>query len=407
MKLFLDIIYVLIENLIYVMYLDLFFKNREEVKYNKIFFIVFMSFLSLTMNKYFAISYGGIILLIISFIYIHLFYDGDIYNKIIKLIFVNVNMLLINGLCMFLLNQQSLYYIVYAYDGYLGYLITFISKRIWLIEYFYLKKYLKEEFQLNKHIWFFVMITLVAIIFLDLYTFNEYLMNQMRLSSIICLYVVSLMMIVLIYILCLEMTQYYQRLMNRKIHEQALQYEETLVEIANQKSKKYNKIIHDYKKLVKDLKENQEIELQDISLEIPTEVIHTNNIVLNYVFNRYTEIMKEHQIDFYGTYSDQIYQGVSSYDLATILKFLLDNAIVLSQKTTHKAIHYTIESQRYYTIIKIRCLIENGIVVDHQFKKNEYLIEEICRKYNGKKLSKIEDNQYMFGCYLENSGDLL
>ena len=407
MKLFLDIIYVLIENLIYVMYLDLFFKNREEVKYNKIFFIVFMSFLSLMMNKYFAISYGGIILLIISLIYIHLFYDGDIYNKIIKLIFVNVNMLLINGLCMFLLNQQSLYYIIYAYDGYLGYLITFISKGIWLIEYFYLKKYLKEEFQLNKHIWFFVMITLVAIIFLDLYTFNEYLMNQMRLSSIICLYVVSLMMIVLIYILCLEMTQYYQRLMNRKIHEQALQYEETLVEIANQKSKKYNKIIHDYKKLVKDLKENQEIELKDISLEIPTEVIHTNNIVLNYVFNRYTEIMKEHQIDFYGTYSDQIYQGVSSYDLATILKFLLDHAIVLSQKTTHKAIHYTIESQRYYTIIKIRCLIENGIVVDHQFKKNEYLIEEICRKYNGKKLSKIEDNQYIFGCYLENSGDLL
>lgn len=407
MKLFLDIIYVLIENLIYVMYLDLFFKNREEVKYNKIFFIVFMSFLSLMMNKYFAISYGSIILLIISLIYIHLFYDGDIYNKIIKLIFVNVNMLLINGLCMFLLNQQSLYYIVYAYDGYLGYLITFISKGIWLIEYFYLKKYLKEEFQLNKHIWFFVMITLVAIIFLDLYTFNEYLMNQMRLSSIICLYVVSLMMIVLIYILCLEMTQYYQRLMNRKIHEQALQYEETLVEIANQKSKKYNKIIHDYKKLVKDLKENQEIELQDISLEIPTEVIHTNNIVLNYVFNRYTEIMKEHQIDFYGTYSDQIYQGVSSYDLATILKFLLDHAIVLSQKTTHKAIHYTIESQRYYTIIKIRCLIENGIVVDHRFKKNEYLIEEICRKYNGKKLSKIEDNQYIFGCYLENSGDLL
>lgn len=407
MKLFLDIIYVLIENLIYVMYLDLFFKNREEVKYNKIFFIVFMSFLSLMMNKYFAISYGSIILLIISLIYIHLFYDGDIYNKIIKLIFVNVNMLLINGLCMFLLNQQSLYYIVYAYDGYLGYLITFISKGIWLIEYFYLKKYLKEEFQLNKHIWFFVMITLVAIIFLDLYTFNEYLMNQMRLSSIICLYVVSLMMIVLIYILCLEMTQYYQRLMNRKIHEQALQYEETLVEIANQKSKKYNKIIHDYKKLVKDLKENQEIELQDISLEIPTEVIHTNNIVLNYVFNRYTEIMKEHQIDFYGTYSDQIYQGVSSYDLAAILKFLLDHAIVLSQKTTHKAIHYTIESQRYYTIIKIRCLIENGIVVDHRFKKNEYLIEEICRKYNGKKLSKIEDNQYIFGCYLENSGDLL
>lgn len=145
-------------------------------------------------------------------------------------------------------------------------------------------------------------------------------MNQMRLSSIICLYVVSLMMIVLIYILCLEMTQYYQRLMNRKFMNKHYGMKKHLWKLLI-KSKKYNKIIHDYKKFVKDLKENQEIELQDISLEIPTEVIHTNNIVLNYVFNRYTEIMKEHQIDFYGTYSDQIYQGVSSYDLATILKF--------------------------------------------------------------------------------------
>lgn len=74
---------------------------------------------------------------------------------------------------------------------------------------------MKEEFQLNKHIWFCYDNT-CSYYFLDLYTFNEYLMNQMRLSSIICLYVVSLMMIVLIYILCLEMTQYYQRLMNRK-----------------------------------------------------------------------------------------------------------------------------------------------------------------------------------------------
>ena len=59
------------------------------------------------------------------------------------------------------------------------------------------------------------------------------------------------MMIVLIYILCLEMTQYYQRLMNRKIHEQALRYEETLVEIANQKSKKYNKLFMIIKSLLK------------------------------------------------------------------------------------------------------------------------------------------------------------
>lgn len=407
MKLLLDVIYALLENTIYVMYLDLFFKDKRQIRYNKIFFIIMMSLLSLIMNKYIVINYSGVILLIVSFIYVQHFYHGDIYNKLIKIVFININMLLINGLCMFLLNQQSLQYVMYAYDGYLGYLITFISKGIWLIKYFYLKKYLKKEFQLNKHIWFFVMSTLITIIFLDIYSFNEYLLNQMRLSSIIYLYIVSLMVIILIYILCLEMTQYYQNLMNQKIHEQALKYEETLLKIANQKSKKYNKMIHDYKKLVKDLKENQMIETKNLSLEIPTEVIHTDNIVLNYVFNRYMEIMKEHHIDFYGTYSDKIYSGVSSYDLTTILKILLDHVIVLSENVTHKAVHYTVESQKYYTIIKVKCLLENDLIIDQNFKKKEHLIEEICLKYNGRKTSKIEDNQYIFSCYLENSGNLL
>ncbi len=407
MKLLLDVIYTLLENIIYIMYLDLFFKTKKQIKYNKIIFVIIMSLFSLIMNKYFVVNYSGVILLVISYIYVQYFYHGDIYNKLIKIVFININMLLINGLCMFLLNRQSLQYVMYAYDGYLGYLITFISKGIWLIEYFYLKKYLKKEFQLNKYIWFFVMSTLITIIFLDIYFFNEYLMSRLRLLSIIYLYIVSLMVIILIYILCLEMTQYYQNLMNQKIHEQALQYEETLLKIANQKSKKYNKIIHDYKKLVKDIKENQVVETKNLSLEIPMEVVHTNNIVLNYVFNRYMEIMKEHHIDFYGTYPDKIYPGVSSHDLTTVLKILLDHAMALSENATSKAVHYTVESQRYYTIIKIECLIGDKMILDKSFKNKEYLIEEICLKYNGRKISKIEDNHYMFGCYLENDENLL
>lgn len=407
MKLLLDVIYTLLENIIYIMYLDLFFKTKKQIKYNKIIFVIIMSLFSLIMNKYFVVNYSGVILLVISYIYVQYFYHGDIYNKLIKIVFININMLLINGLCMFLLNRQSLQYVMYAYDGYLGYLITFISKGIWLIEYFYLKKYLKKEFQLNKYIWFFVMSTLITIIFLDIYFFNEYLMSRLRLLSIIYLYIVSLMVIILIYILCLEMTQYYQNLMNQKIHEQALQYEETLLKIANQKSKKYNKIIHDYKKLVKDIKENQMVETKNLSLEIPMEVVHTNNIVLNYVFNRYMEIMKEHHIDFYGTYPDKIYSGVSSHDLTTVLKILLDHAMALSENVTSKAVHYTVESQRYYTIIKIECLIGDKMILDKSFKNKEYLIEEICLKYNGRKISKIEDNHYMFGCYLENDENLL
>ena len=96
MKLLLDVIYALLENTIYVMYLDLFFKDKRQIRYNKIFFIIMMSLLSLIMNKYIVINYSGVILLIVSFIYVQHFYHGDIYNKLIKIVFININMLLIN-----------------------------------------------------------------------------------------------------------------------------------------------------------------------------------------------------------------------------------------------------------------------------------------------------------------------
>ena len=81
--------------------------------------------------------------------------------------------------------------------------------------------------------------------------------------------------------------------------------------------------------------------------------------------------------------------------------------MALSENATSKAVHYTVESQRYYTIIKIECLIGDKMILDKSFKNKEYLIEEICLKYNGRKISKIEDNHYMFGCYLENDENLL
>ena len=404
MKFLLNIGYALVSNLIYIMYLDLFFKNKKDLKGNRIIFLIIMTVVSLFINKHLIISYGDIILFIISLIYAYLFYIGDHYNKLTKIIFVYINMILIDGLCLFLLNRQTLHYVFNTYDGLLGYLIRFTSKDIWLIEYFYLKQYLKKEFQLNKHIWLFVMLTLGGIIILDIYTFNNYLMNQISISFVICLYMVSCMVIVLIYILCLEMTNYYQGLMNQKIHEQALQYEETLIEITNQKTKEYNKIVHDYKKLIDDVSQNHQVD--HLSANIPMEVFHTNNIALNYVFNQYMEIMKKQNIDFYGTYSNRIYPGVSSNDLTMILKIFLDHALMLNKNVENKAIHYKIESQEYCTIIKIKCFVQKDFF-DFKFKRKEYIVEEICEKYNGRKISKIEDNYYIFGCYLENSEDLL
>ena len=74
MKLLLDVIYTLLENIIYIMYLDLFFKTKKQIKYNKIIFVIIMSLFSLIMNKYFVVNYSGVILLVISYIYVQYFY---------------------------------------------------------------------------------------------------------------------------------------------------------------------------------------------------------------------------------------------------------------------------------------------------------------------------------------------
>ena len=117
---------------------------------------------------------------------------------------------------------------------------------------------------------------------------------------------ISFLVIILIYVVCIEMTHFYQNLMNEKIHTQALQYEETLVDVICQKIQEYNKIVHDYRKLINAVKEHKSNEelgkiIESISDELPKEVIHTNHIAVNYAMNQYMELSKEKQVDFYGT----------------------------------------------------------------------------------------------------------
>jgi len=395
MKLFFYGVCLLLENILYIKYFELLLKNKKEIKFNRICFIILVSMISLMADCYFTIKCGS---LIFSLIYsCMVYYDEKNYIKLIKMFLINSNMAIIKGMCMLILNCQTVQFN----------LLYFISDIIWFIEYICLKNYLNKKCQLNKKVYFFIMGILIGIITLEIYVLKEYLTDRIKLSWFAYVSIISFVIIALDYLLYTEILKNYYLLINQNNYEQALDYEEKLIEIIDQRSKEYNKFVHDYKKQIKDIKENQDIQVKDILLEMPTEVIHTNNIALNYVFNQYMEIMKNHHIDFYGTYPDKIYRGVSSYDLMTILKLLLDHAIVLSEGVNCKVIHYTLESQKYYTIIKIQCMVLDDIIIDQEFKKREYLIDGICRKYNGKKISKIEDNQYTLGCYLENNRNLL
>ncbi len=123
--------------------------------------------------------------------------------------------------------------------------------------------------------------------------------------------------------------------------------------------------------------------------------------------NQYMELSKEKQVDFYGTYPQNMKIGMTSYDLLIILESLLENAFYISSKTNQKSIHYKIENEEYHIIIKIENNCTNNFKWDSECLKRLEIINRICQKYDGKLFLKKESQKYIQGCYLQYDEDLL
>ena len=379
MILLLDTLYAFFESVIYVMYLNIFLKNNQDMRIRNS-LLVLILFVSAFVFNHSFLYFKILFTIIVSSIYARHFYKGRFRSLFVKVLWINFNLFFINELCIFLMNHEPLKYSEYCNNHYFGYLIGFMVFVILLIEYLYLKKYLDKEFQLSSYMWHFIATVLVGIIFLDIFIFNDYVKNE--LNAILVTYVFF------------------------------IQYEETLVDVICQKMQEYNKIVHDYRKLINAVKEHKSNEelgkiIESISDELPKEVIHTNHIAVNYAMNQYMELSKEKQVDFYGTYPQNMKIGMTSYDLLIILESLLENAFYISSKTNQKSIHYKIENEEYHIIIKIENNCTNNFKWDSECLKRLEIIKRICQKYDGKLFLKKEPQKYIQGCYLQYDEDLL
>ena len=81
-----------------------------------------------------------------------------------------------------------------------------------------------------------VISVLVSLIGLVVFVTNELLCGSVALEIALYTYAVSLMVVVLIYYVCLKLTDYYHKLIDQQIHLESLKYEETIIQVANQKS---------------------------------------------------------------------------------------------------------------------------------------------------------------------------
>ena len=416
MKLIIYSVFSLVENTMIIMYLNLFLKKKEKFENRKIIDIGIILFLSITLNLLHLfvkfISNGCFLLLILLF-YVVLIYEGSIFNKIIKILLINVNIILISGSLMLLFYSNNLYDVIYHNDI-LNYNISAFIKIIYIIEYVYLKKYYTGEFELPKYVWFFIIFVLVSLIGLVVIVTNELLCGDVALDVALYTYIVSLMVVVLIYYVCLKLTDYYHKLLDKKIYLESLKYEETIIEVANQKSEEYNKILHDYKNLVGILRDSevsdetkQEI-LSHIELDSQRELIHSNNSVFNYAMNKAMAKADKLGIDFHGVYPCHIPEGISGYDMAKLLTNLFDNAIEASKEANTKEIVYKIECNEYNFIVRIKNTYNESQFNDFKTTKHDEkkhglgmnIIKDVVEKYNGEDAVMIQENMVLHSCLI-------
>ena len=406
-----DLLYALFETIIYVMYLNIAFKNDQDMKIKNVLLIVLLTGIYYFFNSKSTILANCLVFIITS-IYINYFYKGVFIQQIIKILLIHFNLFLVKEMCIFLVNHHHMTYAFYKENDGLGYLVSFMAFVVLLIEHLYLKKFLDKEFQLSKYMWHFVATVLVGVIFLDIFIFNEYIKAELNATLVSYVFFISFLVIILIYVVCVEMTYFYQNLMNEKIHKQALKYEETLVDVIGHKMQEYNKVVHDHKKLINELQSRENDEelnelINSMALDLPKEVIHTNHIAVNYTMNQFMEFSKENKIDFYGTYPQNMKIGMTSYDLLILLESLLENAFYISLKSNQRSIHYKIENEEYHIIIRIENNCTDSVPWDKESLKRLETIKKVCQKYEGRFIVKAEAKKIIQGCYLQYDEDLL
>lgn len=409
-------IFTLIENTMIIMYLNLFLPKKKKYANRKIIDISVIMFLSIALqlfHMFLKSTSNGFFLIAFMLIYSYFVYDGNIGNKILKITLINLNMILISWGFTLLLYSKDIYWIIYSND-FLIYNFSAFIKIIYIIEYVYLKKYYTGQFELPKYVWFFIIFVLVSIIGLVVFVTNELLCGNVALDIAMYTYIVSLMVVVLIYYVCLQLTEYYHKLLDQKIRLESLKYEETIIQVANQKSEEYNKILHDYKHLIgllKDNKVSEEIKqdiLSHIELGSQRELFHSNNSVFNYAMNNAMAKADKLGIDFHGVYPCYIADGISSYDMVKLLTNLFDNAIEASKEAHTKEIVYKIECNEYNFVVRIKNTYNHAQFDDFKTTKRDeqkhglgmHIIKDVVEKYNGEDAVSVQENMILHSCLI-------
>lgn len=369
---------ILIEYIIYVMYLNLYFKSTKNTLLKNIIYIISLEIITIIIPNFIL---NKVILMLINLLYLHCFYEGTMKDKILKLIMLHLNIII----------MYALDYYIYDIRG------MYLVRGLWLIEYFFVRKYLDNSWLINKKDWLLLIIFYLTMVFLNVLVFKLFFIENFTLEMIITFSLFTIMMFSLIYNQCISMTKGNIKLESEIIYHEVMNYRTGIVDTIEQYTKDYNKLVHDYKKQIKEQK------IEKLILNIPHELINTNNVVLDMILNKYATLFREEEIYFFGNCliksNEPIEIQINNYDLYNLLTKLLDNALALS-KLNKGSIRYQIVIEQYSLSIKIENKNINNNLINNEILKTNNQIKQICKKHNGLNQIRQVNNDYIQSCYL-------
>lgn len=427
-RLILEILIMLADNILLVMLLHYFCKPQKNN--NIISLLIILILFSENIILYNIIksnhlaNFVPVLTLILYSIY---FLNGSISKKIESIILIFVNMIIVNGIFIVvgsLFNPTMAS--IFTADNNLAYLMSAASKLLIFLEYLYLKNFYRTELELTYNAWRFILTILIVSIFAIDLSLNEYTTRNVSVIYIGITIITFVLLNVFVFSLCLTMSRQSIAKANQDILIESLKYEGKILDVANKMTLELRNANHDFKhhmSVVRQMVEENSPEITDYlnklsTLEnLPRNIIHTNNTVLNYILNDKIEIANKSNIKVNHKLigADVNLNYINNIDLSIIIGNLFDNAIESCNLVTgEKNINIEITMSKSKTIF----IIENSTIIK-KIPINDKLttskkdkerhgyglisIKNNINKYNGELIYYAKDYVFTCQCAIPNA----
>lgn len=413
---YIDFIPTLIENILLIKFIDLFFEKKRNISILIAFLItLFSSILHQIVSTPYHI-YISFLLIILLIIYCRINLYGTWQKEIITIFGVYVNLFIIDILVVvigFIFRLDISKYLGVINVEY--FVVVGFQKLILYFEYTLLKMYFTKRTQIsNKTLNLMICLLIASVILPEIFLTKYISHTEIDLLTFLIGMLDFLVICFLIFKIYGYLIKDYQKMMEQDVLLETLNHEKRILKVIEEKTEEMNKLNHDLNNhkltmlhLLKEKGKEAAAQYLDDLLPESSTYVYTKNGVLNYILNEKIDLAESLGIDVKCFIEGGIENEISDVDLSVLFGNLLDNAINAAKEAKKKFIDIKIKKDDYKMVISI---INSYTNLD--FRNEKYYsttkgkghgyglsnIKQIVEKYNGHDYIEHDDKVFKHIC---------